>query len=142
MYNMETEMNVPADQQVVEINITNICVVTPTDLAIYISRRMLNVYVPVASPNQPLIVTAANATLLGDVSNRLSFATEMWTMIRAELGKWKKAKKRADKESKLQIEDTIEDLNAKLEILYRVIQALNNKYEAISRQNTILTNKH
>lgn len=139
---METAMNVPVEQQVINLSITNICIVTPTQLAIYISRRMLNVYVPVASPNQPLIITAANATLLGDVSNRLSFATEMWTMVRAELGKWKKSKKRADKDSKPAIEDTIEDLNAKLEMLYRVIQALSNKYEAISRQNTILNTKH
>lgn len=132
-----SEMNQP-NSEVVEISITNIGDVTPTQLAIYISRRLLNTYVPVAALNQPLIITADTANLLGDFANRLSFATELWSMVRADLGRWKNKKRRASKEEKPDIEDKVEDLNAKVDMLYRVVQSLQNKYEATSRQVTIL----
>lgn len=125
-----------------EISVTNVGIVTPTQLAIYVSQRLLNTYVPVARPNSPLIVTSDTANLIGDFSNRLSFATELWSICRGILTDLKNKKRHVeDKDNKKQIEDQIETLNSKIDILYRVIQALQNKYDATSRQVTILTDR-
>ncbi len=135
----EMNQNLPVDKDgVVQISITNIGKASPTELAVYISRRLLNSYVPVAAPNQPLIITADTANLLGDFANRLSFATELWSMARADLGRWKNKKRRATKEEKPDVDEKVENLNAKVDMLYRVVQSLQNKYDATSRQVTIL----
>ena len=121
-----------------DINITNVNNVTPNELAVFISTVLLYTQTPVSTPNSPLVINNTTADLLGIYANNLSFATELWSMIRAELSEWKNKKRIADKEYKLNIESQIEILTAKVEMLYRAIQALQTKYEATSRQVTIL----
>ena len=123
-----------------DVTILNVCSTNSKNLSVFIAKNLLNIAVPINRPNQPVIVDRDTADLLGRIANNLSFATELFNMVVSELSEWKKLKisKNYDLYSKEQIEMTITDLNAKHEILYRTVQTLSNKYEASSRQITVM----
>ena len=112
------------------ITITNILQKSAQELAAFINMSVLVNKVPLYHPNHPLSIVEDILPRLGKYSNDRSYVTELYNVIIAEYFSQKGLKK--DKDNRF--DDTIYlSLEAKKEILYRTMQALESMYEATSR---------
>jgi len=99
------------------VNILNILEVTPLDLSIWLSSKILNtVRIPVPNANQPLDINTDIMPLLPIIANHIMFITELYCNCMG-------AKPLATKSTAEDPLSTI-NINSKIDMLYRVIQSL------------------
>jgi hypothetical protein len=100
------------------------------------------IVLPKPGPNLGVgTVTPQLVELLAEIPSKMEFATELYSIVSANLSKLKEDKARTDlKDLKKEIEINLMYATAKQDIIYRHIQTLHVQYEATSRMLGALDN--
>jgi hypothetical protein len=99
-----------------DVSILNILDVTPLDLGVWLSSNILDIRLPVPTPNQPLDINTDIIPVMPVIANRIMVVTELYCICMG-------AKPLATKST---AEDPLStaNLNAKIDSLYRCCQSL------------------
>lgn len=116
------------------VNITNVLCVDPLELAKWTSVKLLNLRLPVPGPNNMLNIYGEVMPLMATITNRISFATELYVQCAGAKPAYTKMKK--DPATKATAEDALAIIGSHLDVLYRAIQTLEAMREAASRMIT------
>jgi len=100
---------------VTSVTVLNVLEVKALELAQWVSANILNVSLPEHGPNRQINVEAEIMPLLSITANRLVFTTELYIIC---MGAKTLATKGVDDVM------SVASINAKIDILYRTIQAL------------------
>lgn len=115
------------------ITITNILKEKPEIIANFINVNILNTYLPAYTANSEIDVKHDIIPRLSKYSNDKAYVTSLYLVVCSALYEQKKFRRI---KSDLRDEETFTDLEAKAEILYRTLQAIDRMYEASSRLMT------
>jgi len=112
------------------LTILNVLDQKPENMAGYLNTHILSLKLPVYTANQQVSVPTEIIPRLSVYANNRCFVTELYNIVIAQYFK-QKSSKRNDKDN---YNDALYvELDAKKEILYRTMQALEGLYEAASR---------
>jgi hypothetical protein len=112
------------------ITVTNILEKRPEELAGFLNTHVLSNKLPIYTANHQVSVSSEIVPRLSKYANDKAYVTELYNIVIAQYFK-QKSSKRNDKDN---YNDSLYvELDAKKEILYRTMQALEGLYEAASR---------
>lgn len=115
------------------ITVTNVLEKMPEEVNNFIITHILNNKLPTYSPNQTLDVNYDLRPRLAKYANDKAYVSELYLIVYTAMFNQKKYKRTKDDRRD---EGTYSDLEAKVECLYRTMQALDRLYEACSRMMT------
>lgn len=123
----------------IDITVLNVLNATPLELSEWVSEKLLNIQIPTFGLNSTVTVKADILPLLPHITNRITFATSLYSMCIAAKAVYSNQKKHGTAEEKALVADKIASLSACIDILYRSIQSLESQRETTSRLMTGLS---
>lgn len=116
----------------IDVNITNVGSITPESLSLWINNEILNFNLQEVDANST-VDGVSSVKLMPQIANKLMTVTGLYVHLVAAKPQWQKAKKEKTDDS---ADTIICYLNAKIDMLYRVIQTLETVQSVSSRVMT------